>query len=96
MAPKSNASYVAISEAMEDVQNKKSQDVPNHLRDGHYSGAGKMGHGEGYLYSHSHPEALNSQTYIDQNKSYYRPVNSGLEKQFAVILENLRSSRQKA
>lgn len=95
MAPKSNASYVAISEALEDVKNKKNQEVPNHLRDGHYPGAKKMGHGEGYLYSHSNPEAIHSQSYIDQSKEYYRPVNSGLEKQLSVILANLRNSRQK-
>ena len=94
-APKSNASYVAISEAMQDVQNQKTQEVPNHLRDGHYPGAKKMGHGEGYLYSHSHPESLKTQSYMAQNKNYYRPVHSGFEKQLAVILQNLRSSRQK-
>lgn len=95
MAPKSNASYLAISEAMQDVQNQKAQEVPNHLRDGHYPGAKKLGHGEGYLYSHDHPEALKKQTYMDQTKAYYRPRNSGFEKQLAVILQNLRSSRRK-
>lgn len=95
MAPKSNASYVAISEAMSDVQNQKAQEVPAHLRDAHYPGAKKMGHGEGYLYSHSHPEALASQSYMNQTKAYYRPVDSGLEKQLAVVLQNLRLARKR-
>lgn len=95
-APKSNASYLAISEAMKDVQSQRAQEVPNHLRDAHYSGAKKMGHGEGYQYTHSNPESLKTQTFIDQTKAYYRPLQSGYEKQLSVILENLRSSRQKS
>ncbi len=92
MAPKSNASYVAISEAMRDVETQKNEEVPVHLRDSHYPGAKKLGRGEGYLYPHSDPGA-SGQAYISNPKPYYRPLDSGFEKQFKTILENLRNLR---
>ena len=53
-APKSNAAYMAIAEAMEAVKNTKTT-VPVHLQDSHYKGAAKMGHGAGYKYAHDYP-----------------------------------------
>ena len=52
LAPKSNASYLAIEEATADVEKESSEEVPNHLRDKSYKGAKRMGHGEGYEYVH--------------------------------------------
>lgn len=56
LAPKSNRSAMGIWTALEDVQTKKVGPVPAHLRDSHYSGAKKLGHGVGYKYSHDHPD----------------------------------------
>lgn len=80
LAPKSNASYLAISEATEDVKNDTAQEVPDHLRDTHYQGAKKMGHGQGYKYVHDYEGHFTSQEYIKVNKDYYRPTEFGYEK----------------
>ncbi len=72
-APKSNASYVAIERASEDVQNQKTEQVPQHLRSTAYSGAADLGHGKGYIYPHDHPGQKLDQEYISQKKKYYTP-----------------------
>ena len=56
-APKSNASYMALNEAMESVRQKKTT-VPPHLQDAHYKGAAKLGHGLGYKYAHDIPTIM--------------------------------------
>ncbi len=63
-APKSNASYVGIKKAMDDVQNITVKDVPNHLKDKHYNGAKKLGFGDGYLYPHNYPNSQVEQQYL--------------------------------
>lgn len=96
LAPKSNASYMAISNALVDVEKETTQEVPNHLRDRSYQGAKKMGHGNGYQYSHNVPLdpvtglPVADQLYTPRSKSYYQPKNSGFEKTLA---ERLRISR---
>ncbi len=92
LAPKSNASYMAISEAMSDVKNGKVEEVPQHLRDAHYKGAKEMGHGEGYIYTHDNPGA--KQSFIHTSKQYYHPKQSGYEAQLATLLGNLRKTRK--
>ena len=95
MAPKSNASYKAISSAMEDVKNQKVEEVPKALRDSHYPGAKKMGHGEGYVYSHNlKASAKDPNIYLGATKSYYQPNPSGFEKALADKLKHLKESRQ--
>ena len=82
-APKSNASYMAINEAMESVKNKKTT-VPPHLQDAHYGGASKMGHGIGYRYAHDYPNHYVEQQYLpDEIKGsrFYRPEDIGYEKE---------------
>ena len=56
-APKSNASYMAINNAMDNVKRKKTT-VPSHLQDSHYKGAGNLGHGIGYKYAHDYPNIM--------------------------------------
>jgi putative ATPase len=58
LAPKSNASYMAIERATEDVQNQKTEQVPQHLRSSAYSGAKDLGHGKGYIYPHDRPDSF--------------------------------------
>lgn len=73
-APKSNASVVAIDAAMADVRNIQTSGVPNHLRDRHYPGAEKLGHGDGYKYAHDYPNNYVEQQYLPDElvgKQYY-------------------------
>lgn len=71
-APKSNACYKAIEAAMEDVEKEQTMEVPDHLKDSHYLGAKKLGHGEGYKYPHDY-EGYVEQDYLPKKKKYYKP-----------------------
>lgn len=73
LAPKSNASYMAIERATEDIQNQKTEQVPQHLRSTAYHGAKDLGHGKGYIYPHDHPEEARTQEYLPKKSSYYTP-----------------------
>ncbi len=83
-APKSNASCLAISRAMEAVKNTKTSPVPVHLQDSHYPGAQKLGHGKGYLYAHDFPNHYVKQQYLPdglEEARFYEPTEQGYEKQ---------------
>jgi putative ATPase len=71
-APKSNASYKAIEAASKDVATEETLEVPDHLKDSHYPGAKKLGHGEGYKYPHDYGGYV-EQDYLKQKKKYYNP-----------------------
>ncbi len=94
-APKSNASTVAIGEARHDVREGRTLPVPMHLRDGHYAGSERLGHGEGYEYAHNAEDGVAAQDYLGVDREYYRPVQRGFEKDLAsrlkIIREKLRS-----
>ena len=90
-APKSNASTVAIGEARTDVREGRLVPVPAHLRDGHYAGAEKLGHGEGYQYSHNEPDGVAAQDYLGVDRTYYRPVPRGFEAELGERLERIRA-----
>jgi len=89
-APKSNAATVAIGEALADVREGRLLPVPVHLRDRHYPGAARLGHGEGYQYAHDHDDAIAAQDYLGVEREYYRPVDRGFERELAARLENIR------
>ncbi|GAB6182868.1 replication-associated recombination protein A [Thermodesulfovibrio hydrogeniphilus] len=72
LAPKSNACYRAIEEALEDIQKERTQSVPEHLRDAHYQGAKLLGHGKGYKYPHNFGGYV-EQEYMPKKKKYYKP-----------------------
>ncbi len=91
-APKSNASYLAIDKAREDVRNGRTLQVPLHLRDTHYQGSTKLGHGENYEYPHDHPDGWIAQDYLPEERRYYEPVNRGYE---AVIRERMEHLRRR-
>jgi putative ATPase len=80
-APKSNASYVAISEATRDVQQRGNLRPPKSLRDAHYAGAKKLGHGKGYVYPHEDERGFDVDHLPDELKgtTYYRPSGNGEE-----------------
>ena len=90
-APKSNASTVAIGEAQHDVREGRVLPVPVQLRDRHYQGAKRLGHGEGYEYAHDAPDAVAAQDYLGVEREYYRPVDRGFEKELAERLEAIRA-----
>lgn len=71
-APKSNACYKAVEAALEDVKNETTMEVPDHLKDTHYSGAEKLGHGKGYKYPHDYGGYVD-QEYLPKKKKYYNP-----------------------
>src|SRR5271154_7044445 len=82
LAPKSNAVVKAIGAAAADVRNGLIGAVPAHLRDAHYSGAGKVGHGQGYLYPHDFDEGIVAQRYAPDpvaDRVYYEPSGHGQE-----------------
>jgi len=90
-AEKSNASYVGISEARHDVREGRVLPVPVHLRDSHYRGAKRLGHGEGYQYAHDQPGAIAAQDYLGVEREYYRPADRGFERELSKRLEAIRA-----
>jgi len=78
-APKSNASYAAINAALDDVENERVVPVPKAIRDAHYKGASKMGHGDGYVYPHDQKHHFAAQEYLGTGKRYYSPTGFGFE-----------------
>lgn len=106
MAPKSNASYVAIDAAIEDVKTGRSFAVPMYLRDPNSSpvstdersgGAGvrtKQVRGEGYEYSHNTEGGLTGQDYLGVEREYYTPTGSGAEKAYVERLAEIRRLRK--
>ena len=90
-APKSNAATVAIGEARSDVREARLVPVPVHLRDAHYGGAKKLGHGAEYQYAHDAEGGVASQDYLGVEREYYRPTDRGAEKEISQRLENIRS-----
>jgi putative ATPase len=102
LAPKSNASYLAIDEAMEDVRSGRTVPVPMHIKDGNVRKAGELsaGSGGGDQYEYSHDAARRSsiggvsgQDYLGVDKSYYRPLDSGIERTLRERLEEVKRLR---
>src|SRR6266568_3297864 len=94
MAPKSNAVIKAIGAAEADVRNGLIGAVPAHLRDAHYPGAGKVGHGEGYLYPHDFDGGIVPQRYAPDpvaDSRYYQPSRHGLEARVAERAERIQA-----
>jgi len=89
-APKSNAAYMGIEKALEDVEAGRTLEVPVHLKDASYPGAKELGHGNGYKYSHSYDKHYVEQEYIPCEKQYYIPTNIGFEKKIRDWLSTLR------
>jgi putative ATPase len=94
LAPKSNATIKAIDAALDDVRTQRVLPVPMHLRDAHYAGAKRLGHGEGYQYAHDHAGGWVNADYLGVEKTYYEPVDRGLEAELAKRLAELKTWRQ--
>lgn len=92
--PKSNASCMALMEAESDLKKRKIDDVPDHLKDSHYQGAARRGHGIGYQYPHAFGGYV-TQQYLPDNLytegvTYYHPTENGSEASFKKYLEGLK------
>ena len=94
-APKRNAATTAIGAASRDVREGRLLPVPVHLRDKHYTGAKRLGHGAGYEYAHDAPDAIASQDYLGVDREYYQPTDRGFEKELAAQLgDHTRAAAQ--
>uniref|UniRef100_UPI0025BE5E21 replication-associated recombination protein A n=1 Tax=Herbiconiux sp. TaxID=1871186 RepID=UPI0025BE5E21 len=92
-APKSNASYMGINAAIADVKAGNFGRVPKHLRDAHYAGAKRLGHGHGYKYPHDSDVGVVKQQYLPDElvgKTYYDPTDHGHEREVSARLQKLR------
>jgi putative ATPase len=95
-ANKSNTSILAIDAALADVKSGRTLPVPKHLRDAHYKGAERLGHGEGYQYSHDAPEHFSPQDYLGAFKRYYEPTDQGVERKIKERLDRWRAETDRA
>jgi len=92
-APKSNAAYIGIDRAIADVREGKAGRVPKHLRDAHYPGAKRLGHGKGYRYPHDDAIGVVTQEYLPESLRgavYYEPTEHGNEREVSARLAKLR------
>jgi putative ATPase len=92
-APKSNAAYMGINQAIADVRAGLGNGIPAHLRDAHYPGSKQLGHGQGYKYAHDAPHAVATQQYPPDDlvgRNYYVPTANGAERDIAARLDRLR------
>jgi putative ATPase len=97
-AAKSNSSVVGIGEARAAVQKGELIEVPKHLRDAHYAGAGRLGHGQGYQYSHDHAGGIAPQRYGVEPGRFFHPTDFGYEAKIKARLaewERLRANAPK-
>ena len=92
-APKSNAAYLGIEQATKDVEQGRTLDVPEHLKDSHYPGAKRLGHGKGYKYTHSFPGHHVEQVYLPEGKRYYEPTDQGFEQGLKARLTRWRAKK---
>ena len=94
MAPKSNAAYLGINAAIADVRAGRGGPVPVHLRGSGYAGAARLGHGDGYAYTHDAPDGVAAQQYLpddlDGATDYYRPTDRGFEERLGARLAWLK------
>ncbi|WP_104477637.1 replication-associated recombination protein A [Microterricola pindariensis] len=92
-APKSNAAYMGIDAAIADVRAGKIGRVPKHLRDAHYPGAKRLGHGKGYKYPHDESVGVSTQQYLPdelRGSRYYSPTEHGNEREIGARLAKIR------
>lgn len=96
-APKSNASYIAIDKALDDIKEERAGEIPDHLKDSHYSGAKNFNHGKGYKYPHDYKGAFVQQDYLPfefRGKKYYNPTEYGYEQKIKKRLEDLFDNKE--
>ncbi|WP_298749715.1 replication-associated recombination protein A [uncultured Serinicoccus sp.] len=93
LAPKSNAAYAAVNAAIADVRAGRGGPVPPHLRGTGYAGATRLGHGEGYRYTHDEPAGVGEQQFLPEDLAdadYYQPTTRGWEERLGPRWRELR------
>lgn len=93
-SPKSNASYAAITKALEDVETRRTGSVPMYLRNAVTKGMKELGYGEGYKYAHDYPGNIVKQEYLPEEMRgtiYYKPTSNGFEARIKEWLDKRRS-----
>jgi putative ATPase len=90
-AQKSNSAYLAIDAALADVRSGRTLPVPQRLRDQHYAGAERLGHGKDYQYAHDFPGHFVAQDYLGAARRYYEATEQGAEKKIKERLEKWRA-----
>ena len=96
-APKSNSTICAVDDALEYIKDNDPGEVPDHLKDTHYSGATKLGYGEEYKYPHSYSDNFVEQNYLPEKHSdvnFYVPDGQGREQKVKKYLEYLQNNRE--
>ncbi len=96
-SPKSNASYLAIEKALQDLESRDTGNVPFHLRNAPVKGMEELGYAKGYEYSHDYPDAISSQTYLPDEIAgtiYYTPTDHGYEKKIGQWMAFVDSRRK--
>ena len=94
LAPKSNAVLTSLTKAISDIESGRVGQVPKHLRDAHYSGAARLGHGNSYKFPHDYPGAVVEQQYLPdllQGHDYYTPTTQGRESALSERYKRLRA-----
>lgn len=98
LSAKSNSAMSAIDAAINDVKTKKIGSIPNNLKDAHYSGAKKLGHGLNYIYPHDYQNDWVAQQYLPnnlKNVSYFAPKgNSKIEARYKAIYQKLKQMQR--
>ncbi len=98
LSPKSNSAIMAIDNALERLHQGHYGKIPNHLKDAHYKGAAKLGHGTDYKYPHDFPEDWVRQQYLPdpiKNDQYYHPKENGrFEKAYAKQYRSLINAQR--
>jgi putative ATPase len=89
-APKSNAAYMGINQAMKDVEENPTLEVPKHLQNPVYEGEKKLGKGKGYKYAHDYEGGFVAQEYLPVKKKYYEPKEIGFEKKIKQRMDELK------
>ena len=96
-APKSNAAYLAIDQALDYIKTHVTESVPAHLQDKHYKGAEKLGHGLGYLYAHDFENHYVEQRYLPDgllNTVFYQPTQIGYEENIKIYMGKIRKGKE--
>jgi putative ATPase len=92
-APKSNAAYLAVDDAINTVRQTGNLSIPAHLQDAHYKGAAKLGHGTGYKYAHDYKDHYVRQQYLPyelSGREFYSPTGNGYEKKISEHMKRLK------
>ena len=96
-SPKSNSAISAIDEALADLKVGNVGEIPKHLKDAHYGGAKKLGHGIEYKFPHDYPNHYVKQQYLPnrlKNKTYYKPVPNKIEQGFVAYQNFIKNNSQ--